>query len=187
MPWNFGLLGAIWDPFLSDYELISSQTLSSEQASVVFSNLETYSSEYKDLQIRVYYKGSSSESNEDQIISFNSDNAESNYFTFDRYARAFIPGTQSYPGIKYAKKLPNQLNSSISFGSAIIDIFDAYSNTTNKVVRSAWSAPDNESMGISSGLYLNLNPINTIEFKSLSGLSFSLSQGTKISIYGVRR
>ena len=165
----------------SDYELIETSIVSgSSTGSVVFSNLGTYSSTYKHLQIRGAAKTNQADVFDLIRVRLNGD-------TGNNYARHALTGN----GVSVASggvsstsfvNFGSQGNSTAnSFGGFVFDILDAYSTTKNKTTRALAGASE---IRLSSGLWMNTASITSVtlspEFGSL------LIAGSRFSIYGIR-
>jgi hypothetical protein len=164
-----------------DYELIESFIVSgSSTGSIVFSNLGTYSSTYKHLQIR-----GTAKTNQGAI--FDLIKVQLNGDTGNNYARHALLGngsTVSSSGISSTGfvNFAAQGNSTANvFGGFVFDILDAYSTTKNKTTRALAGVTE---IRLSSGLWMNTASLTSVtlspEFGSL------LIEGSRFSIYGVK-
>jgi hypothetical protein len=174
--------------FESDYELISTTTLGTAQASVVFSNLGTYSATYKHLQIR--YTARSTETASDwwsMIAKVNGDTG-SNYafhrLTGDGSTVASSAGTSTaLPRFGF---LLTSFSSN-GFNGGVMDILDPYSTTKNTTFRtfSGVTGPSRNWVELNSVLWNNTASMTSIEFSIQSG-GGNFAIGSRFSIYGIK-
>jgi hypothetical protein len=164
------------------YELIESQILGSSQASITFSNLATYASTYKHLQIRVAAREDQS-GLENVWIRFNGDTG-SNY----RGHKLVGNGSSVSSGAQgagdtfgFAGIVATSANASDIFGSFVMDITDAYA-TKNKTTRS-FSGVVPGYVLIRSALWMSTAALTSI---TLLPQSTNFVSGSRFSIYGIR-
>lgn len=171
------------------YELIESALITTNTASVTFSNLNTYASTYKHLQIRAVMKCAATAGN--NILSsrlvFNGDTA-TNYTQHTLYgfgSGVVSSASTSRTGILVSSSVAQNVTASV-FATAIVDILD-YSNTSiNKTTRALAGGHDGSGTDIrlQSGLWLNTAAITSIAITEFNNNSFV--SGTRISLYGLR-
>lgn len=165
----------------SDYELIETQILTGNQASITFSSLGTYSSTYKHLQIRGVARSSSAAINLRMRI--NSDagsNYASHYLEGNGSAvNSGSVGTQSFMGLGVVATTANQ------FSPMIIDILDSYA-AKNKTIRSFQGAQSgaNSWVGLHSGLWMSTSSITSMSL--IAGPSDTFAIGSRFSLYGIK-
>jgi hypothetical protein len=183
----FGVLSAAaFAPFDSDYELIQSTILTSNQASVTFSNLGDYSSTYKHLQVRVVGKTDRTAADTDFFILRLNGDTGSNYSAHQlQGASGSVTSTAgvSQTSIGISRMAGND-NASI-FGAAVIDLLDVYSTTKNKTIRNLGGV-------VSGGSFILLQSgarLNTASITSLSlgvGFGTNILSGSRFSLYGIK-
>jgi hypothetical protein len=165
-----------------DYELINTQILGSNQPSITFSSLGTYSSTYKHLQIRATVRTDRAGAADGGIIRFNGD-------TGANYAHHILAGDGSSVN-SFANTSQTQMVSlggvgntaaANAFSAAVVDILDAYSTTKNKTLRSLHGVT---SINLSSGVRLNTVSLTSIELGPQLGTNFLT--GSRFSLYGIR-
>jgi hypothetical protein len=176
----FGILAASGAGIPSDYELIQTQILGSNQASVTFSNLGDYSSTYKHLQIRSVAK--SGTSNSAIFLYFNGDEATNyNWHTLVGTGSAVESGgTTSFAGIFIAGLPPTT-----GFNASVCDVLDAYSSTKNKTILSLAGNSEGvyQSVPVYNGAWRNTASITSIKLGSGGGI---LATGSRFSLYGIK-
>jgi len=170
------------------YELIESNILTGTQSSIVFSNLGTYSSTYKHLQLRVTGRSTTSFGNENDsfFIRLNADTG-SNYSFHQLFGNGSSVGSGAATSQTYAALLmmaSNGAGASI-FGAGVVDILDAYSTSKNKTMRSFTGVYVNTQRFtmIRSSAWLSTSSITSITVASIDG---SMVAGTRLSLYGVK-
>jgi hypothetical protein len=171
---------------LSDYELIETQILGSNQASVIFSSLGTYSSTYKHLQIRLLGRQTLAAGGQGDIyVRFNADSSSN-------YARHFLSGNGSSVtsgatannSFALGGQAPYNNETTGAFGGSVIDILDAYSTTKNKTTRTfTGQASTNSSVNLSSGVWRNTASITSLTLFPQNG---SHSANSRFSLYGIK-
>lgn len=164
------------------FESISTIYLSSNQTTIIFSNIPTY---YTHLQIRAYCLTSNISNN--IWFRFNSDN-NPNYASHELYgsgsAVGAIANTSStflYPTFSPGPTQP---------GSFITDVLDYKSTNKNKTTRTIWGYDVNGAggyVGISSGLWFK-SPIEAINSITIghTGAGATINAGSHFALYGIR-
>jgi hypothetical protein len=168
------------------YELIETQILGSDQASITFSSLSTYSATYKHLQIRLAARTTRSGfSGGNVAIRFNAD-------TGTNYAQHGLFGTTSSRGsfgsssanFGLAGWVAAATATSNQFGASVVDILDPYA-TKNKTVRSLSgnSGGADTQVRLMSSAWLDTTSVTSI---TILGDGGNLVSGSRFSIYGLR-
>jgi hypothetical protein len=183
----FSAAGAGGVPFSSDYEFIESYILGSNQASVTFSNLGTYSSTYKHLQIRYAARTISGSTLEELRVQFNAN-------TGTNYSRHELAGTDSQ--VKSAGEASitgaqagflAQNASSNVFSGGVVDILDPYSTTKNTTVRALsgfhFGTGFQSMIALTGGAFFNTASITEMKFY---GSINNLAAGSRFSLYGIK-
>lgn len=172
------------------YDLLESVILTSNSASVTFSNLNTYS-DYKHLQVRIVARDTNSFAStiRDLNMRFNSDSG-TNYFGHE------LIGDPSWPGV-FSQNLGNtsriRARATIDdtatanvFVASIWDILDFSNTSKNKTVRIlsgvSLASSANERIVMSSGAWNNTAAITSI---TITGADLHKS-GSRFSLYGVK-
>jgi hypothetical protein len=177
-------------PIVSDYELISSTILGSNQASISF-DVSTYASTYKHLQIRTTARQSGAFT----VLGMRMRLGTPTIDTGSNYAEHFLGGRNgsvtSYGGantntfdVGYS---PAANAGAGIFGPNVIDILDPFSTTKNTTVRSlgglnAGSGSDS-AVVLWSGHWRNTGAVQTIQINPAAG---NFVTGSRFSIYGVK-
>jgi hypothetical protein len=169
-----------------DYELISTEILTSFQSSVTFSNLGIYSSTYKHLQIRMVAR-------DDRAIDINNIFFTLNGDTGANYSFHLLAGTGS------AVISDNGVSQSIgaagtslgtsgvanAFAPSILDILDPFSTTKNKTTRQFSGANSTASqIRLWSSNHRSTASMTSINLFPSGGSSFLA--GSRFSLYGIR-
>jgi hypothetical protein len=168
------------------YELISTTILSSSTPSVVFSNLGTYSSTYKHLQIRGTARSDRATYSIDSLrLLF-----DSNAMTAGHRLWGNGSSVSSAPEDSSAE-IPTNVATSGSFGGFVIDILDFYSTTKNKTVR-GFSGTFSDDAGGFSGKAIQLSSSFRNSTSAIAAITLdptfgaNLVAGSRFSIYGVK-
>jgi hypothetical protein len=179
----FGVLSAAGAGGVAgDYELISTEILTSSQSSITFSNLGDYSSTYKHLQLRATAR-SARTVNQDTL------NLRLNGVTTSVYSRHRLLGTGSSV-ISDAFVNQDSMGGGIiaagasatanAFSAIVMDILDPYSTTKNTTLRILSGFSE---IGLASGLFNSTASLTQIQIFSTSG---DLLTGTRMSLYGIK-
>jgi hypothetical protein len=161
---------------LSDYELIETQILGSSQANITFSNLNTYSSVYKHLQIRMALT-----STVDSSIKFRLNGDTGTNYSFHALdgrgstivSFAFTSENAGFIGYSFAGVM-----------SATLDLIDAYSTTTNKTTRAlSGTTQSGNRVYLASSLRRSTESTTSITVLNEAG---NFTVGSRFSIYGIR-
>jgi len=186
--WNLGLLGAATFAGGS-YELIESTILAAATPSVTFSNLDTYSSTYKHLQIRsVARTDRPSEYVDPFTVRLNGDSG-ANYARHQLSATnagIISSGLANDTGMFPLGQAGGAANTNV-FAGSVIDFLDAYSTTKNKTARAftgvmGLTTGGNNSIRLVSGVRLNTSSITSITITAIN----SFQSGSRFSLYGIR-
>jgi len=167
--------------FSSDYELISSTILSSNQASVSF-NVSTLGSTYKHLQIRYVARDSGTFGailNTTARFNSSSTGYYSHYLGGDGStvaSGAISTSSQLYSGVYYGAGVSNIV------GAGVMDLLDPFSTTKNKTLRTL-AGVAGSGIYMSSSFWANTAAVTSFEIFS-NGTSFGTS--SRFSLYGIR-
>jgi hypothetical protein len=165
------------------YELIESTILGSSQSSITFSNLGTYSSTYKHLQIRVTAREDES-GLENVWIRFNGDTG-ANYrgHQLTSNGSSTTSGAQSAGDtFGFAGIVATSANSANIFGAFVMDILDPYGSGKNKTTR-AFGGVSPGWVLIRSALWMSTASTTSV---TLLPQSTNFVAGSRFSIYGIR-
>jgi hypothetical protein len=169
------------------YELIQTTILGSNTASVVFSGLASYSSDYEHLQIRAVVRSNRATFQNTYFhLRLNGDSTASYSNHFFYSTPPTITGFAGTSGTEIAAGWVASQNATANiFGASVIDITDAYSSTKNKTVRivNGVAGGDTPRVNFMSGAFLKTNSISSVTILSTAG---DLITGSRFSIYGIR-
>jgi hypothetical protein len=171
----------------SNYELISTTILGSSAASVTFSSLGTYASDYKHLQIRATVRTDRAGQVADLFaIRYNGDTG-TNYSFHRLSASGSVVESDGYSGddevvITYVAS--TNATSGLYTGM-VIDILDAYSTSKNKTTRTFMGQGGADRvLGLFSSVWLNTNALTSINLRGQN--STGISAGSRFSLYGIK-
>jgi hypothetical protein len=168
----------------SDYELIESVILTGAQATVTFSNLGNYASNYRHLQIRGSYRNNNGGTGiEAGTIRFNGDTG-ANYSWHELWEGTPQSGINQ-TGIRLQTMARNGVDN--HFASGVFDILEPYNTTKNTSTRALAghflnSGTGSTFFGLSSGSWRNTASITSISLNTAS----SFITGSRFSIYGIK-
>lgn len=170
-----------------DFDLLQSEVLTGTTASVTFSGLDAYASQYQHLQLRVVARTSRSSTLDGLTIRFNGDSGTS-------YSRHILQGgggsvsSGAATSSTYilASYITANNNAASSFQATVIDILDPYKTTKNTTTRAFGGfASDTAYLSLTSGAYLNTDAITSITLDQEVGPSFV--QYSRFSLFGVKK
>lgn len=178
--------GAGGAAFSSDFELIETAIVSgSSTTGITFSNLGTYSSTYKHLQVRYVARAGNSIDN-GIYMRLNGDSG-SNYAQHvllglgsSVISAASTSQVQSSPGL-----IANSDNSANIFAAGVIDLLDPYSTTKNKTTRAINGIMGTAQTRVALSSTLSVNTASVTSW-SLFPSGNEFAAGTRISLYGVK-
>jgi hypothetical protein len=165
--------------FESDYELITTQVLGSNQPSITFSSLGTYSSTYKHLQIRMA-ASTNAGSQVNLRMRFNGDTG-ANYAFHYMFSTPSTVTSAAEVNFTYGF-ISNIDSSTTSFLGAVSDILDPYSTSKNKTMRTL-AANGSTNVWLNSTLWRSTSSVTSIELFPTSG---NLITGSRFSLYGIK-
>jgi hypothetical protein len=168
------------------YDLLETQILGSNQSSITFSSLGTYSSTYKHLQIRYTARSSISGTQDGATgIRLNGDTG-SNYSSHGLTGNASSVTSYNFTSqtFMFAQLMNGNTATAGAFGAGVIDLLDCYSTTKNKTLRwlTGFTGAD-AAIRLGSGAYLNTSSLTsvTIDCRGNNYLT-----GSRFSIYGLK-
>jgi hypothetical protein len=185
-----GTFSAGVPPVTSSYESIATVTVGSGgQASIDFTSLSSYSSDYKHLQIRAIVKTAFANAQDGLKIQMNGATGSSYNYHYvggngsgSGYAGAGGASAQTF---MQSVSVAGATNADI-FGVVVLDILDAFNTNKNKVLR-AIGGVDNNGAGVVemwSGLYLSTSATDSIKLYSFNGSN--ISQYSSFALYGIK-
>ena len=184
----FGILaGAGAGALVPDYELIATTVLGTTATSFTFSSLDTYSADYKHLQIRMVARSNRAGNPDDDFrMRFNgvttSSYASHQLFGNGSSVTSTSIGTQSSMNIG---KIPAATATANLFGAYVIDLLDSYSTTKNKTARILSGNDQSKRISLSSGFLNNTSALSSVTlFPESGGTAFIAN--SRFSIYGIK-
>ena len=169
----------------SSYELIETQILGSAVSGYTFTNLNTYSSTYKHLQIRGAVRATLSATSESFNLRFNGDTS-SNYSQHGLSGNGSSVG--SYSSVGQTSAYVGQITAANATANAhsgfVLDILDSYSTSKNKTIRALMGSASNYNLiALTSGSWFSTASITSV---TLYAGNQNLAAGTRMSIYGIK-
>lgn len=174
----------------SNFESISTQTLSSTTGTVTFSSIP---STYKHLQLRMLWRSATTGYNSTFLLSMNGDTSSSNYvkhFLGGGGSGSAISGANvsgSFGGIRSTNCMSSSDPAS-EFSPAVIDIIDYTSVNKNKTVRALIGYETNNvgggNIALLSGLWLSTSAITSLSITDYGGTGSA--SGSTFALYGIR-
>ena len=174
------MAGSVYVPPPGDYELISTQLISTTTATVTFSSIP---STYKHLQLRITHRQNSGTSINFLNMRFNGDTT-ANQATHWLQGDGVSAISNNRLSSNYIA-VGNSPYTTSQYGAAIVDILDYTNTNKNKTVRSFSGSNDsanNPDITLFSGLWPSTAAITTITVY----LGNSYAVGSRLSLYGLR-
>ena len=161
------------------YDLLETEILTGSQASVTFSSLGDYASDYQHLQLRAVHLHTSS--NGTILGQFNSDTG-SNYRVHALRGNGTAVSSADY-GSRTSLVLGVDVPNTTTAAAMVTDLLDPFNSNKYTTVRSLAGYGSGGNINLYSGLWLNTNALTTITLSSASG---DFNTGSRFSLYGLR-
>ena len=170
---------------LGEYELLETEILLSDTASVTFDNLDTVAADYKHLQIRYSVRSTQSSSFGWEWTQFKINGSG---LTGGHELRAMSGSVTSAhnSGNSYMTPMPNSNQPTGVFSGGVLNILDFSSTTKNTTLRAlgGQSGSINPVIVSSSGLFASTSAVTSITADSQVGANFAA--GSRFSLYGLK-
>jgi hypothetical protein len=174
----FSAAGAGGVPAIPAYEHISTTILGSTAASITFSSLGTYSSDYKHLQVRLVAVDTFTGGNASSYgFTLNGDTTGGNYSSHRLFGNGSSVGSSG--GASGFGSV--QMGANGRWSASVIDILDAYSTTKNKTIRI-----QNGNLDIVELFSIARYNTASITSINIATQGFGLATGSRFSLYGIR-
>jgi len=167
-----------------DYELISTQILASNAATVTFSAIDQ--TKYKHLQLRVTGRTTYTGGVDVLTVQFNGDTG-ANYASHRLQGDGTSATGASFTSQTYANMgfVVGDNSTANIFGASVIDILDAFSATKVKTLRGVQGSNASSNLvAVKSGLWINTASVSSIVLGTTGAGNFMT--GSRFSLYGVR-
>jgi hypothetical protein len=167
------------------YEWLETVSVGTAVASVTFSNLNNYASDYQHLQIRYVARSTRTAQDSNLSLRFNNDSGTYRYHFLEAYGSGSpSSGAGTATSLLVATQTGNT-NVTGAYAAGTIDILDAFETTKNKVTRTlSGYAGGNNAISLRSGLWVNTAALTQIELLNWDGASHL--QFSRFSLYGLR-
>jgi len=160
------------------YDLLETTILSSDTASVSFTNLNsTYGSDYKHLQIRSIHSTDRGSDFSNIGVRFN-DVISGNYYNHR------LEGTGSIVQALAEDSCNIRSSGNGKLSATVADILDPFSTSKNTTMRDLTSRNNNAQIVLSSNAFFNTNAIDKIEFFPTD--ASNIFTGSRFSLYGIK-
>jgi hypothetical protein len=172
------------------YDLLETEILTGSEASVTFSSLNsTYGADYQHLQIRIVVRSAVSESASQIALYLNGDTSSANYAFHQLYGDGSTAGSEGYGSGTLGQITPivrtfGATGTADAFGAGVVDILDSFETSKYTTVRSLHGAAGVNAVGLTSGLWMNTNAVDSITILKQGG--GDLATASRFSLYGLR-
>jgi hypothetical protein len=188
MAWNLGLLGAAsFAEFLSSFDLLEHQSITTAVGSVTFSNLNTYAADYQHLQLRLR-QTPNGPNQQSLYLRFNDTTSSYSFHGFGGNGSTIYQyGVNNEPGMKPNYYSPVYNDSEMHGIIDILDFSSTNKNTTIKTFRSSIirvTGAIEGSVEYHTGAWFNTAAVTSL---SLVGSSGVVAYPAEISLYGMKK
>lgn len=179
-----GFFAASGGAAAGSYDLLATEILTSSQASVTFSSLDTLAAGYQHLQIRMVARATFSNVERTFICRVNSDSGNN----YDHHG-LFGTGSSvaSYASTSQAKIDLGSFaanNAALgAFGAGVMDILDPFETSKYTTFRTLSGAQTTPHITLRSGLWMNTAALTSIE---ISEPTSNIAAGSRFSLYGLK-
>ena len=186
MGWHWGILASSGGA-AGSFDLLETTLISSNTASVTFSNLNNYAA-YRHLQIRMVVRTNRAEVNDEIWIRANSDSG-SNYSQHQLQGNGAAVSSFAQTG-QTAARLANVTAANMTanaFAPMIVDVLDFSSSSKNTTFRAISGYPGISGWNFSalhSSAWFNTAAVTSLTI--LPGIGTNLVSGCRLSLYGVK-
>lgn len=178
--------------FDSDYELISTTILSSNQSSVDFTSLETYASEYKHLQFRISSRSTNAATTTRLLMRINS--GTDGYFSHGLFTRGTTGASYFLDKANHIRISQDMLaagSTANTYTAVIVDMLDVYNSNKRKVFRSlaGHTSGSDQLISIHSAMYDSASNVSSVSFSSGNNGwqdANNIASGSRFSLYGIK-
>jgi hypothetical protein len=159
------------------YDLLETVSLSSNAASIEFTNLNaTYGSTYKHLQLRIVTL-----STVDTWFRVQINNATTNYYSHRLLAESGSVSSAASASTTTGMNLVGLTGTSSIPGRSVLDILDPFVTTKNTTIRNFTGGPN--TVGLVSGLWNDTAAVTSIKLNNDGG---NFAQFSRVSLYGIK-
>jgi hypothetical protein len=173
---------------VTSFDLLETQVLGSNTASVTFSSLSGYASSYQHLQLRVALRSNNAQIWEETKLTFNgSTTGYKSHILGGTGSELFSTDSVSGSYIKPWAFAVGANATANTFGIAVIDILDPFETTKNKTVRTLGGrvpANGETRIALSSGLWANTAAVSSINIAPEAGSQWVTN--SRFSLYGIK-
>ena len=168
----------------SDYDLLETEILTGDTASVTFSSLNsTYGADYQHLQIRAVVQ--SNRGAGDDLVRLQINNATGSVYSHHGLrgngSTVAAYSTGSSTTSMFLGEQPDGTTGADRFGPFVCDILDPFDTNKYTTIRTL-SGNEANSVGFRSGLYQATTAVDELDFTCLA----SFVAGSRFSLYGLR-
>ena len=178
---------AAGDVSFGSYDLLQTEILTGTQASVTFSSLGDYATDYQHLQIRWVARDTAAFAQREVDIRINADSTTS----YSSHRLAVIPGAGLISEAFASKtlldnlvRIPANTETADIYGAGVIDILDPYETTKNTTFRllGGFAGVSENTIALSSSAFLKTDAVSSVQFIAASGYAI----GSRFSLYGLK-
>ena len=175
---------AAGDVSFGSYDLLATEILTSAQASVTFSSLGTYASDYQHLQIRMTHRDSSA-SPADGFVQLNGDTATNySWHYLLGTGSSVVSGAGANASSMFVMQNANTAYSADIFAATVSDLLDPFETTKNKTIRTLTGVTGGTSrINLHSGNWRNTDSVTSIRIFGQA----NFVAGSRFSLYGLRK
>lgn len=169
------------------FDLLETQVLGSDTASLTFSSLSSYAATYQHLQLRVAARTDRSSYVDTVAIRFNSDTANnySNHYLAGNGSSVFSGAETSQNKMLSVRVTAANAGTSV-FGAGTVDLLDVFESTKYKTARSlsGYTSGSGSEVYLFSGAWYLTTAVSSMTLIPNIGTNFVT--GSRFSLYGLK-
>ena len=186
MALSMGLLGAA--SFVAPsgaYDLLATEILTGSQASVTFSSLGDYATDYQHLQLRIVARTDRAFDGDVLLMQFNSDTGSNySYHALFGNGSTVISTANATDTVMEFFRISGGTDAANAFGGMVMDILDPFETSKYKTVRAlSGVASDLDEVHLRSASWRNTDALTTIK---LDKFGSNFVTGSRFSLYGLK-
>ena len=165
------------------YDLLETTVLGSAAASVTFSSLGTYATDYQHLQIRAVMRGAGSFGSLRTEVVLNG--SATGYASHELIGDGSSVSSGAYTSGTFARtgRIIGNTSTANSFTTQVIDILDAFETSKNTTIRTLGGSTGYNQIYLTSAFWNNTASITSINLKPEVG---DWAQYSRFSLYGIK-
>lgn len=169
------------------FDLLESQVLGSDTASVTFSSLSTYASTYQHLQLRLVTRTTRNTRDDHLRFTFNGTGTSGSWHILYGNGSSVSTSAGTSDGLIFGVfSIAAATQTASSFTPMVLDLLDPFETTKNKTYRYLTGMTGlNNIVELGSGGWFNTSALSSIKIENANEPS-NLVTGSRFSLYGIK-